>query len=129
MTADLRDILHTPYELGGRTPGIGLDCLGVVGEIARRRGMAPPDGWPSIRDAWEHDEIEASTGFPPGWVKQDPVVGVEDGDVLLFFEPHAWCSIVDGGMLWSASHEQGSCFCMPLFRLRRKPIEVWRWQP
>ncbi len=132
MTPDLRDILHTPYELGGRTVGVGIDCLGVVGAIAHRRGMAPPDGWPSIRAAWERGEIDSASGFPPGWTAVLEVPAPTqwcDGDVLLFQEPYPWCSIVDGGHVWSASHLQGSAYCVPLYRWRTMPTELWRWMP
>lgn len=129
MTADLRDILHTPYELGGRTVGVKIDCLGVAREICRRRGRPPPEGTQAILDAWSRGEIESATGFPAGWKKQDPTERARDGDVFLFFEPQAWCGIIDGGQFWSASAETGFAYCMPLFRMQRAPDEVWRWQP
>ena len=129
MTPELRDILHTPYKLGGRAVGTGIDCLGVVGEIARRRGLPSPDGWPSIRDAWERGEIDSASGFPPGWRQVEPPCELCDHDVLLFFHPVPWCAIVDDGYVWSASHLQGSAYCVPAFRWRTVPSEVWRWSP
>jgi cell wall-associated NlpC family hydrolase len=85
----MRDVLHTPYVLGGREIGAGLDCLGVVSIIARRRGLPPPDGWPSIRAAWERGELPTATGFPIGWRRQQPIRDLRDGDVLLYFGPGA----------------------------------------
>lgn len=127
-TAEFRDLLATPYALGGRTIGVGIDCLGIVGEIARRRGIPAPDGWPSIRAAWQRGEIDAATGFPAGWRRvHDCGLVFEELDVLLFFSPHPWCAIVDGGRLWSASELQGSAYCLPLSRLHRDPDEVWRF--
>lgn len=130
MSADLRDVLHTPYQLGGRSVGVGLDCLGACGEIARRRGRPAPDGWPSIRAAWERGEIDSASGFPAGWVKQPDGVALQDGDFLLYFGVgHPWCAIVDGGNVYSSSSEVGSGYCLPLHRWRRPADEVWRFQP
>jgi hypothetical protein len=130
MSADLRDVLHTPYELGGRTVGVGLDCLGVVGEIARRRHLPVPDGWPTIRRAWELGELPTATGFPPGWVRMPAGVVLRDFDVLLFFGPsHPWCAIIDFDRVWSASAEIGSPYAIPLARWRTPPAEVWRYCP
>jgi cell wall-associated NlpC family hydrolase len=130
MSPDMRDILHTPYVLGGRVIGTGLDCLGVVGAIAQRRGVPPPDGWPSIRAAWEQGKLPTASGFPAGWHRQPEDVVLADGDVLLFFGPgHPWCAIIDGGHLWSSSAAVGGAYCMPLSRWHRDPNEVWRWQP
>ena len=127
MTADLRDILHTPYELGGRTVGVGIDCLGTVAEVARRRGLPPPDGWPSIRDAWQRGEIATATGFPAGWRRQPAGTALQDLDVLLFFSgDHPWCAIVDGGMVVTA-HPKTGPHARPLNRWRLAPAEVWRY--
>lgn len=44
------DLVGTPYIRGGRDPGVGLDCLGVVLEIHRRAGISvsTPDGEPTL---------------------------------------------------------------------------------
>jgi cell wall-associated NlpC family hydrolase len=127
----MRDILSTPYVVGGRTPGVGIDCLGVVAEIARRRGVPAPDGWPSIEAAYRRGEIDHS-GFPAGWVRvdapADPYV-IRDGDVLLFYGTHPWCAIVHAGHVYSSSREHGSAYCVPGYRWKVQPAEVWRWQP
>lgn len=127
MTADLRDVLRSPYKLGGRIVGAELDCLGVVGEIARRRGLPPPDGWPSIRAAWERGELDAAGGFPFGWSRVSAPFTLQDGDVLVWFGPHPWCAIVHDGRVWSANAEVGSAYAVDLQRWRRPPAEVWRF--
>jgi hypothetical protein len=125
----MRDVLHTPYVLGGREIGAGLDCLGVVSIIARRRGLPPPDGWPSIRAAWERGELPTATGFPIGWRRQQPIRDLRDGDVLLYFGPeHPWSAIVHNGHVWSASPEVGGVFSMPASRWNRVPDELWRFE-
>lgn len=127
MTADIRDILHTPYELGGRTVGLALDCLGAVGSIARRRGLPPPDGWPSMADAWRRGDLVAATGFPAGWVRQPPATTLLEGDVLVFVRAQrAGCAIVHGGMVVSADPRLG-VYCTPLDRWGIAPAEVWRF--
>lgn len=124
----MRDILHTPYALGGREIGAGLDCLGVVNAIAARRGLPPPDGWPSIRAAWERGELATATGFPAGWRRQWHLGEFHDGDVLLYHGPgHPWAAIVHAGCVWSSSEDVGSAYCMPVSRWRRPPDELWRF--
>lgn len=126
---DLRDILRTPYALGGRVVGASIDCLGVVGEVARRRGLPPPDGWPQIRQAWERGDLPSGTGFPAGWVRCLADGPLQDGDVLLFFGAHPWCAIVHRGLVVSASASVGSAYSVPLHRWKKAPAEVWRWCP
>lgn len=36
-------LLGTRYEVGGRTPGVGVDCVGVVLEIYKASGNPLPD--------------------------------------------------------------------------------------
>src|SRR5688572_15752383 len=50
MTLDLADVRRTSYELGGRAPGVGLDCLGVCLVIAERLGIPSPDPWRAIAE-------------------------------------------------------------------------------
>ncbi len=124
---DLRDILHTPYRLGGRLVGIELDCLGVVGEVARRRGLPPPDGWPSIRRDWEQGRIETASGFPAGWVRQPMPCALQDGDVLVFVVGHRpGCAIVHDGWVVTAEPGRG-VYRTDLSRWNIAPAEVWRW--
>lgn len=124
------DLLRTPYETGGREPGVALDCLGVVACIATMRGVPPPDGWPSIEEAWRRGVVDFS-GMPAGWKRaahEDRYQPME-GDVLLFYGPsHPWCAIVHKGRVFSASREAG-VYAIPATRWKQAPAEVWRWQP
>ena len=122
----MRDILHTPYKLGGRTVGAELDCLGVVGEIARRRGLPAPDGWPSIVRAVAHGQ--AATGFPIGWARVTPIPQLQDGDVLVLPGLHPGCAIVPEGRVWTARPEAG-VHAVPIERWAQTPSEVWRFCP
>lgn len=126
MTDLLRRLLRTPYVLGGREVGKGIDCHGVVCEVAKWRGLPVPDGWQSIRSAWESGDLDAATGFPPGWscVDADP----RDGDVMLYFDHHPWCAIVHQGNVLGASIDHGGPYCVPLYRWKRKPVELWRFR-
>jgi len=129
MSADIRDILHTPYRFGGRTVGVEIDCLGVVSELARRRGLPAPDGWPSIREDWERGRVEAATGFPAGWQRQAPPHQLQDGDVLVFLRGgRAGCAIVHDGLVATAEPGLGP-YCTPLARWSIPPAEVWRFAP
>jgi hypothetical protein len=123
---DLADVLRTPYVLGGREPGVGLDCLGTVIEIARRRNLCAPDPWRAILDAWGRGTLEARTGFPPCWQRQIDGEPIYDDDVLLFYGAHQWCAIVIDGWLWSADEKVGTVYRVPVSRLPRWPNEVWR---
>ena len=126
MTADMRDVLHTPYVLGGRTVGIELDCLGVVGEVARRRGLPAPDGWPSILKAMKEGRV--ASGFPPGWRRQSPPFRLQDGDVLVLPGDHPGCAIVHGGRVYTA-HPDAGVHAIALSRWNRAASEVWRFEP
>ena len=127
MTADLRDILTSPWERGGRQIGTALDCLGVVGAVAARRGLPPPDGWASIRAAWERGELDAASGFPAGWQRQPPGTPLKNGDVLVYVRGGVpGCAIVDSDMVLTSSPGTGAYAC-PLRRWPVPPQEVWRF--
>lgn len=128
-SAEFRDLLHTPYVVGGRQVGVELDCLGVVGEIARRRGAAPPDGWVSIERAIADGNMKAATGFPAGWHRQADDEAIQNGDVLVYYGDHPWCAIVHDGYVWSASAKMGAVYRIPAHRWSKVPAEVWRWAP
>lgn len=121
------DLLRTPYELGGRQPGAALDCLGVVGEVAKRRGLPPPDGWPSLRESWLQGRLDTSSGFPQGWTRQPPGTVVADLDVLLFVRRgRPGCAIVDRGLVWTAQPLIGVT-CIQLNRWSIAYHELWRF--
>lgn len=127
MTADVRDILHTPYELGGTIVGVGLDCYTATCAVARRRGLPPPDLVPSIREAALRGEIP--TGFPAGWESVPVPFVLQDGDILLGYGVHPWSAIVHDGRVISASETAGCVYAVPLHRWRKPPSEVWRFRP
>jgi hypothetical protein len=125
MNADLRrKLLRTPYELGGRQIGAGIDCLGVVLFVLEQRGEGIPDPWETLaRHYREPGQSPGDAGFPEGWRRGDPPF--RDGDVLLFFGEHHWSAIVHDGFVWS-SHPSPGTWSRPLNRFSKTPQEVWR---
>ena len=127
MIAELRDILTSPFVRGGRRVGTALDCLGLVGAIAARRGLPPPDGWASIRAKWLRGELDVASGFPDGWERQAPGTTLRDGDVLVYVRGGVpGCAIVDSGHVCTTSPDTGGYAC-PLHRWSLPPSEVWRF--
>lgn len=43
VVAAARELVGTPYHHQGRKPGVGLDCIGVPIEVARKVGIAVHD--------------------------------------------------------------------------------------
>lgn len=124
MSFATEDILRTPYKLGGRTVGVELDCLGTVEEIARRRGVPAPGGWPDILKAVA--EGRTATGFPEGWCRVLPPVRLRDGDVMVLPGDHPGCAIVHEGRVFTARPEAG-VHAVLLHRWSQTPSEVWRY--
>lgn len=104
----LDDVRRTPYVLGGRVPGEGLDCYGVVLVLASRLGLPAPDCWASIRQAWEAGTMSAASGFPEGWDRVPADGGLLEGDVVVLEgPPHQSCGIVVGSRIWTAAPTLG----------------------
>lgn len=141
----LDDVRRTPYVLGGRVPGDGLDCYGVVLVIASRLGLPAPDCWASIRQAWQAGNMSAASGFPEGWRRVQthslPCVagwtgGLLEGDVVVMDgPPHQSCGIVVGSRIWTAAPSLGvysrdadkfAAACVPqVWRFDRRPLYEW----
>lgn len=126
---DLRDILATPYRLDGdQQVGIGLSCFGTVREVARRLGLPPPEGWPTLLDDWRAGRAEISTGLPPGWQLQPAGTAWQQGDLLVFTRGgRPGCGIIDAGFVVSAEPSVGP-YRLPIHRWRLPVTEVWRYR-
>lgn len=119
------DLLSMQWRSGARGEGGRIDCLGVVIELARRRGRP-------LQDPWQRAGELQSAGLPvdhlfsPGWCKVSGPPA--DDDVLLFGAGAGELGVgyVLGGHLWSASRRRGP-FRLPLHRLHWD--ELWRWAP
>ncbi|MBL8752276.1 MAG: hypothetical protein JNK15_03160 [Planctomycetes bacterium] len=123
----LEQILRTRYAIDGDEVGVALSCLGAVRAVARLRGLPPPDGWLSIRAAWERGEVETASGFPAGWVRQPAGAQLLDGDVLVFQRAgRQGCGIVHEGWVVTADTAPG-VYRLPLSRWSIAPAEVWRF--
>ena len=85
---NLADVRRTPYVLGGREPGRGLDCLGTVLVVASRMGLCAPDPWQAIAEAWEQKQLHVPSGFPACWFRVTDSQPLREGDVLLFYGLH-----------------------------------------
>lgn len=62
MIWQFQDLIGVPYVLGGRLPGPGTDCFGLVVECCRRLGRPIPDPFtsdPYVTDArqWIHERL------------------------------------------------------------------------
>lgn len=94
---DLSHLIGTPFRAGGRRPGQGLDCAGVVIEALRAMGVPPPlalsapasaAGGTAPRDGWRFIGTDLALAQPAGrvLVGSGPRYGVE----------HVWVSLGDG---------------------------------
>ncbi len=81
-----RSLVDTPYHHQGRRPGVGIDCIGVVVVIAKRRGYFSYDDTNYGRDPFD-DRLERGLArffTPVPFVRnQQP----EPGAVLWFVHP------------------------------------------
>lgn len=125
---DMRDVLATPYKLGGRTLGKEGDCLLATLTGAQRQVGCAPDPWPAIRADWEAGKLTPSSGFPPCWFRLPDDQARRDGDVLLFYGAEPWSAVVVDGYVYSSDKEAGA-YCVPSFRWHKKPAEHWRHDP
>lgn len=125
MTQLVADLLAVPYRMGGRDPATGLDCLGLVGLLALRRGLPWQDPWLLIAAAWERGEWCPPSGFLPGWRRVDRSAELLEDDVLLTQAAHHGCAFVHAGHLWTTNPHVGHPFGVPLHR-KRPHLEVWR---
>jgi hypothetical protein len=126
MTIALDEIIGTPYVPGGRRAGSALDCLGVAILVCHFHGIALPDPWETVRDAWESGTLDVEALFPASWDRVDAVAGeLADGDILL--KPKH-IAVHSGGYVYGTT-QGGTAFREPAARfLRRNPaaVSVWR---
>jgi hypothetical protein len=124
---EIDDLLAAPYQWRGRDPLKGLDCLGVVLNVASRHGLPAPDPWKDIGEAYKAGTLDTSTGFPDGWHR---VSGeLHELDIVLFrARGEESCGIIHDGYLLSADRVIG-VYRLPLHRWRHDPREIWRYIP
>lgn len=123
MMHSTAQLLGTPYVRGGRQVGIGLDCLGVVLEMARARGVDAQDPWHLLEQNWNCGVREPGTGFPPGW--RQVADAPQDDDVVLLRTDLGGVGYVLDGYVWTASRHAG-VHRLPLHRARMVVSQVWR---
>lgn len=123
------DILASRYRLGGRQVGAWLDCYGTAIEVVRRLGLCVEDQWALLRRDWLAGRIDAHTGLPSCWVRTADSRRLSEGDLLLYYGQHPWVAAVAHGHVWSADASLGAAYCLPVWRWRRVPAEVWRHDP
>lgn len=119
MMAD--DLIGTPFREGARIPGVEIDCLGVVLEMARRRAIDLPDPWQSVAAEWRRTRSIGS-GFPVGWRRLTNEVLMDDDVVLMSGQGVGY--VLDG-YVWTASPNVGCC-AIQLHRASDRIEEAWR---
>lgn len=127
---DIADIMAWPYRLGGRGPG-GVDCLGLTLAVLERIGIPAPDPWHNVHEAWRTGELEAATGFGPGWRRIEVAEVGLDGDVLLFDvggRRAGHVAVLLRGHLVHATNEVG-VHLKPWTVGHETPAQAWRYQP
>lgn len=118
----VRDLMRLPWKRGGRGDG-GIDCLGVVLQVAHRLGLRLEDPWPVVRRDWLRGELAIASGFPARWRRVHGAL--QTGDVVVMRQGAA-VGIVLQESIVSASKGNG-VFRLPIARC---PVdEVWRYQP
>lgn len=77
-----REYLGTPFKHQGRLKGVGIDCIGVVMDIAHRRGLTDYDRTNYTRETVP-GELEAALDFLFVRVRRQP----RAADIVLFEDP------------------------------------------
>lgn len=122
---DAQQLLGTRFVLGGRKVGAGIDCFGVVIELARTRGVEWPDPWRQLEEDWKAGRVAPGSGFPPGWaeVSDRP----RDDDVVLMGDDLSGFGYVLDGYVWTASPRAG-VHRLPIDRAAAAIRQTWRKQ-
>jgi cell wall-associated NlpC family hydrolase len=124
--SDWRDILATPYRIGGRTLGVGIDCYGVTLEVARRIGVCLEDDRERMLRAFRDGEHSPTGFFPPCWRRLAAPLRLQHGDGLLWTTGFPHCGIVANGYLWSADAALRSPYAKRADNVSLRGVEVWR---
>lgn len=117
------ELVGTPFHWGGRKPGIGLDCAGVIilsagGRIEDWRGYGATTNTAAIIDRLIPQLIK---------VDGDP----EPGDILVFWMRQANTPVhlgvmTEDGMIVHSHKSVDQCVREPLERWRRRLFGVYR---
>jgi cell wall-associated NlpC family hydrolase len=125
------DLIGTPFVRGGRQPGVALDCLGLVLEVARRRGIPAVDPWDLLRSRWDAGDREiGDKHFPVGWDQtcSEP----QANDLLVMLDPRAntetHLAFVDSPGWVIQSTEVAGVVRTPLARVSHLIRRVYRWR-
>lgn len=133
MTAQLEvgEFLGFRFERGGRAAEGAVDCLGLTLLVLERLGLSAPDPWQQVHEAWRNGQLDAATGFGPGWrrIERDEIR--LDGDVLLFTlrgVRAAHVAVLLRGYVLHATPEAG-VHAQPWTAGHAEPEQAWRYQP
>ena len=85
IVEEARKLLGTPFHHQGRTPGVGVDCIGLLVCVGRAIGA-------EFTDCLDyHKRPDGATLLAKFAENLDPVVDPEPGDIALFyFESRAY---------------------------------------
>lgn len=103
----------TPHRDRMAKPGVGIDCLFFLRELAVFAGVLPPFQMPFYRPIWgvgrEFNVIERVLLTCCHAVKLDPAEPLQDGDAVIFTvgKQSNHVALVLDGMLWHSVADQG----------------------
>jgi cell wall-associated NlpC family hydrolase len=100
--------LGTPHRNRMAKPGVGVDCLHLLGQIATAAGVLPPFRFPYYDPNWgigrRNNVLERIFMLTTNCDRIDPNEAMQEGDVIIFAvgRQSNHCAIYLGSAIWHA---------------------------